>query len=258
MNLRYHFYFSELLRESTRGAPGLVMEQFRGFFVLSRLVLWLSLSLTFVAFAGRPLWADTNLAKNVLDNARQLLESGEISYVYGGKQVGGVVACGACNTCLDEVKPTPLDRLVKCPACKSCGLDCSHFIERVFRDAGLPVAYLTTKSMLGLSTRTLLNRYHYRIVDIDNIMFKPADILVYKGHVVLLEKYHKKGRGDLIHATSGKDLKGPGLGIQRERQADLLNFRGPLRRVLRHRSLSDSKKHGQRKFRRVMSKDAKL
>jgi len=65
----------------------------------------------------------------------------------------------------------------------------------------------------------------------------PGDLLVYQGHVVILEELHDKGTGDVIHATGGKDLKGPGQGIQRQRFVQLDHFRGPLLRVLRHKRI---------------------
>ena len=66
----------------------------------------------------------------------------------------------------------------------------------------------------------------------------PGDLLVYKGHVVMLERRHGQGKGDIIHATGGRDIREPGQGIQRERWADLGRFRGPLLRILRHNALA--------------------
>jgi hypothetical protein len=69
-------------------------------------------------------------------------------------------------------------------------------------------------------------------------------MLVYDGHVVILERIHpalKKGdgiRGDVIHATGGRDIKLPGQGIQRERFVEIAHLRGSLRRILRHEALA--------------------
>jgi hypothetical protein len=182
-------------------------------------------------------------ADGVLAVASRLLDEAEISYVYGGYQVGDGEACQTCNTCLTEHKPAPAKRLKTCPVCRSCSLDCSHFTELVYREAGLPYPYLDTALMLSLSAEKL--RSNYRLVDLDRDLGRsaPGDLLVYDGHVVLLEKRHAQVqgqaafRGDVVHATGGKDIRAPGQGIQRERFIDLANFRGPLRRILRPAAL---------------------
>ncbi len=183
-------------------------------------------------------------ADGVLAVASRLLDEAEISYVYGGYQVGDGEACKTCNVCLTENKPVPSKRLKTCPACRSCSLDCSHFTELVFREAGLPYPYLDTALMLGLSADRLKGSYGLLDLDVDLGRSAPGDLLVYDGHVVLLEKRHEqvKGqptfRGDIVHATGGKDIKTPGEGIQRERFIDLAHFRGPLRRILRVAALA--------------------
>jgi hypothetical protein len=91
--------------------------------------------------------------------------------------------------------------------------------------------------MLKTSKARLLKFYSYLDFGREFQRLLPGDLLVYKGHVVLLEKLHKQGRADIIHATGGRDLKGPGLGVQRERMVEVDGFRGPLLRVLRHTSL---------------------
>jgi hypothetical protein len=82
-----------------------------------------------------------------------------------------------------------------------------------------------------------LERYHLRDIGARVQRALPGDLLVYEGHVVLLERRLPQGRGDIIHVTSGRDLKGPGLGLQRERNVPLSGFRGPLQRILRHKDL---------------------
>jgi hypothetical protein len=114
----------------------------------------------------------------------------------------------------------------------------------VVREAGRPYPYLDTALMLGLSAAKLKSNYGLIDLDLDLERAAPGDLLVYDGHVVLLEKRHApvKGqatyRGDIVHATGGKDIRAPGEGIQRERFIDLAHFRGPLRRILRHQSLA--------------------
>lgn len=172
--------------------------------------------------------------EQVLEQARGLLDHWSISYVMGGNKLGDIRECEACNQCLGAKKPTADFRLRACPTCGSCSLDCSHFVYEVFKLAGLQASYLTTATMNELGAEALLK--NYALVDVGNRSQRalPGDLLVYDGHVVMLEKKHANGLGDVIHVTSGKDLRGPGLGIQRERQVVIDRFRGPLLRVLRH------------------------
>jgi hypothetical protein len=59
-------------------------------------------------------------------------------------------------------------------------------------------------------------------------------MLVYRGHVVIVEAVHDRDSADIIHATGGKDIKEPGQGIQRERFVRMSSFRGELQKVIRH------------------------
>lgn len=184
------------------------------------------------------------LASRILAVADQLLEEAQVSYVYGGSKLGDGAACHQCNTCLEKKSPRPSLRLRVCPRCADCSLDCSHFTELVFNKAGAPYPYLPTASMLELSTEALRQRYQLLDLGANAYSAGPGDLLVYDGHVVILERLHpalKKNdglRGDVIHATGGRDIKLPGQGIQRERFVEIAHLRGPLRRILRHEALA--------------------
>src|SRR5690606_7069357 len=91
--------------------------------------------------------------------ADRLLESADVSYVFGGHTVGSPRACRECTTCLEEKAPGPKARLSSCPICEQCGIDCSHFTQRVFEDAGFSYPYLETKAMLSLPPQVLKRRY---------------------------------------------------------------------------------------------------
>ncbi|NRA43812.1 MAG: hypothetical protein HRU09_02535 [Oligoflexales bacterium] len=176
------------------------------------------------------------IQKRILYVANRLMEELPISYVYGGSKVTSINSCKKCNECLLQKSPNPKDRLKKCPSCNNCSLDCSHFTQLVYKLAGLETPYLDTRMMISLDTESLLNRYH--LATIPNLSLAEAgDLLVYSGHVVILERKHDKTRGDIIHATGGKDIRLPGQGIQRERNIIIPNFRGPLKRIVRHKSL---------------------
>jgi hypothetical protein len=107
----------------------------------------------------------------------------------------------------------------------------------VMKNAGLYMPYLDTKTMLDLPPGLL--RKHYRLIDLGRQIHlaAPGDFLVYKGHVVIVESKMGSSKGDVLHATGGRDVKLPGQGVQRERFVDFENFRGPLLRILRHQDL---------------------
>ena len=192
--------------------------------------------------------------QQLLKEASRLLDEAQVSYVYGGHQLGDSSLCEACNRCLSEHHPAPSLRLKVCKVCESCSIDCSHFTALVFGNAGLPYPYLETNRMLSLPAAVLKERYQF--VDLGDQVesARPGDLLVYDGHVVLLEKVHGprlevgvskstawRGaliRGDIVHATGGGSIRRPGEGIQRQRFVELAHFRGPLRRILRHVGLS--------------------
>lgn len=179
--------------------------------------------------------------ETLLSTAAQLLELAQISYVYGGSRLGDGETCNQCNICLETEKPDPKKRLLACPVCSGCSLDCSHFTELVYRLSGIPYPYLDTKLMIGLSAERL--KKNYSLVDLGTRieLARPGDLLVYDGHVVMLEKVTGSTknvlRGDIVHATGGRDIKLPGQGIQRERFVELAHYRGMLRRILRHSAL---------------------
>jgi cell wall-associated NlpC family hydrolase len=176
--------------------------------------------------------------KRLVSAARQLLDEAEVSYVYGGKSIGTATDCLACNACLEKRQPAPSARVAQCPECARCSLDCSHFTQLVFRRAGIDHPYLTSKDMVSLTQLRLQKDFGFSALPPDAMQALPGDLLVYKGHVVMLERRHGQGKGDIIHATGGREIREPGQGIQRERWADLGRFRGPLLRILRHHALA--------------------
>ena len=178
----------------------------------------------------------SRIQHRLLDESDQILSRGEVSYVYGGYSVGDSQQCGECQKCLKDKKPSPKTRMSQCAVCKKCSLDCSHFIQLVYRNAGIHFPYLTTRTM-SESSVTELKKFGF--IDLGkNIQHaQTGDLFVYHGHVVMLERLTGYERGDIIHATGGRDIRGPGEGVQRERSVPLSVYGGPLLRVLRHREL---------------------
>lgn len=150
-------------------------------------------------------WAETPQDK-ILEIARKYLEMGTITYVYGGAE--------------DD------------------GLDCSHFVQKVYTEAGYPFPYINTALILDLTPEKLQKNYHLIRFQPENFVFHPTDLLVFHGHIAMVETVTSPGHGDIIHSTGGRDIRGPGQGVQRERLADFMTFRGPLLAVLRHESLN--------------------
>lgn len=177
-----------------------------------------------------------NLQSRLLQVSNELLSLGAVSYVYGGHRVGDDRQCKECQSCLGEKKPKPKQRLKVCASCLHCSLDCSHFVQLVYEKSGMPFPYLTTQVMREAPPHVLRR---YKLVDLGVRLqvAQPGDLLVYLNHVVMLERVTQSERGDVIHATGGRDLKGPGHGIQRERSVPLRSFRGPLLKILRHQRL---------------------
>lgn len=186
--------------------------------------------------------------RSIIDTAGELLETANVSYAMGGAKVGSPESCDACNTCLATHAPKPKSRFAKCPICVTCSLDCSHFTQIVFARAGFPYPYLPTAEMLDLQGADLKDKY--KLIDIPftaGALINVGDLLVYRGHVVIVERVREGGRGDIVHATGGRDIKEPGQGIQRERHIRFSDFRGPLLRVLRHADLQLTQSPPQRR-----------
>ena len=163
-----------------------------------------------------------------------MLENLEVSYVYGGNKVGDEKTCDQCNRCLELNRPSPKERFKICQICGGCSLDCSHFVQLVFSKAELGFPYITSTQMADLDESALVKKYHLRPVSRHSDGLLEGDLLVYHGHVVIVEKVHSMDAVDIIHATGGKDIRVPGQGIQRERFIRVTSFRGDLLRVLRH------------------------
>lgn len=176
------------------------------------------------------------MRKKLVDSANLWLDQYAISYAWGGANIGAKSQCEACNSCLEKAGPNPKMQLEVCPVCKHCSLDCSHFISSVYQAADLAAPYLTT-SMMRSFTKEKLVKLQWLDLGRRAERALPGDILVYNGHVVLVESLQKPGVGSVIHVTSGREVKGPGEGIQRQTNVEFDGFRGRLERVLRHKQL---------------------
>jgi len=180
---------------------------------------------------------DSKAQNRVLDAAQKIFDQLDISYAYGGYKLGTPGDCSLCTACLEKKKPAPKTRFSACSICQKCSLDCSHFVQMVFKEAGFKSPYLTTKTMLSLGGLELMNKYH--LVDLGKAIsqIRAGDLVVYRDHVALLTRIYPKGYANVVHATGGRDIRAPGQGVQKERMILVESFRGPLLRILRHKSL---------------------
>ena len=167
-----------------------------------------------------------------------MLENLEVSYVFGGANLGDDKTCTGCNECLEKLQPAPKLRFKQCPICAQCSLDCSHFSQMVFERAGLTFPYITTSELLEMDPALLQKKYQLISLGTNVAQIIPGEMLVYRGHVVIVEAIHGMDSGDIIHATGGKDIRAPGQGIQRERFVRMSSFRGDLLKVVRHSKLA--------------------
>jgi hypothetical protein len=162
----------------------------------------------------------------------------EVPYVYGGGNISDLPTCQACQACVavNKIGPEGRARFRKCEACRSCGIDCSHLMHLIFTEAGLPFPYRNT---VLLHSRLDSRRFTPDVpfINLGRRLSDalPGDLLLYPNHIVMLTAHTRGGRGDIVHATR---LETRALGgILQERDVNLLRMRGPLLKILRHRSL---------------------
>lgn len=198
--------------------------------------------------------------ENIRDTLRQTMERyGDMTYVpyvWAGGAIGSKEACMQCRACIEARPGLKVERRMKsCGACQQCGVDCSHFANRVLSDAGLKYPYIDTRGMTR-SSRTEL-RKKYNLVDMGNDARKAmaGDLLLFRHHVVMVLDAYGDGMGDIIHMTRSVKRKGAG-GIEVVRGQALDRFRGKIIKILRHGVLHDGEKSpAEKQQRRLPSPD---
>lgn len=165
-----------------------------------------------------------------------------VPYIWGGNSIGSESSCKECRACVSSKPRLKVERRSRaCPSCRSCGIDCSHFANRVLRDAGLNYPYLDTKGMTRDSAPELRKKFNLVDMGHDPSVALPGDLLLYPKHVVLLLEPKEGGlTGDVLHVSRAVKRKGMG-GIEVVRDQDLSRFRGKLLRILRHGFIFDGK-----------------
>ena len=173
----------------------------------------------------------------LLNTALMHIAYESVPYVWGGNKIGSPEDCDECAQCITKYKKRgPSKRHLKCAACQRCGMDCSHFVQKVFKDAGLGFPYASTRSFLKVSSKRPDMIPGLRFISSDLKDAQPGDLLVQKKHVVILINKKSDNTGDIIH-MSRTVRNGRIGGIALKRDANLARFFGGVKRIFRHEKL---------------------
>lgn len=163
-----------------------------------------------------------------------------VPYIWGGERIGTKAECDACRKCAASSKTRLDKRLNRCDACKRCGVDCSHFVHRLYQTVGLGYQYATTGELTRVTESQLLN--HYKMIDIGTSLAdaQPGDLLLYKRHVAMLLRVRDDQHADFVHASRFRPGDRHKLGgLRLDMNQNIYRFRGQLVRILRHQFLHD-------------------
>lgn len=165
-----------------------------------------------------------------------------VPYVWGGSALGNPSECQACRECITKKgRSVRVERRLKaCAACKKCGMDCSHFVNRVYKDAGLGYPYASTRELARTSKAKLRERFGLIDVGRDLARAQPGDLLLHPKHIVILLRVRGQRTGDILHVSRSIETSGRIGGVEVLRNVDLLRFRGRLLKILRHERLDGS------------------
>ena len=162
-----------------------------------------------------------------------------VPYIWGGGNIGTKEACLECRQCALKKGTGLKSRLGRCRSCQSCGIDCSHFVNMVYNEAGLDYPYASTAELRRGRPEEMASNYRMLDMGKDLRVVQPGDLLVYKNHVVMAVALRGGGRGDFVHSTRFGDRRQTG-GIKLERDRLLTTYRGKLVRILRHRKFFEA------------------
>lgn len=173
----------------------------------------------------------------LLNTALMHIAYESVPYVWGGNKIGSPEDCNECSQCIIKYKKRgPAKRHLKCSACQRCGMDCSHFVQKVFKDAGMSFPYASTRSFLkGTSKRPDLIP-GLRFISNNLKDAQPGDLLVQKKHIVILVNKKSANIGDIVHMS--RTVRNSRIGgIALKRDANLSQFFGGVKRIFRHEKL---------------------
>lgn len=163
-----------------------------------------------------------------------------VPYVFGGNAIGSAKTCQACTECIKTnhlaANSTP-GRLTQCAACRSCGVDCSNFVNLVFEEADMGYRFADTRTLRGVKDNSLESQFGFVNVGNDLSAARPGDVLLQSNHVMLLLSVDAANHTiDFIHSSRGS-RRTPAGGIERVRAADMFKVGRHVEKILRHREL---------------------
>ena len=180
--------------------------------------------------------------ERLLDVANGFSGKTLVPYVFGGGQIGSPKKCSECSDCIRRRRlpaNSSMDRFNQCSACRECGLDCSNFISHLLRESGLKSKFATTATLSRESERSLWETYSFINIGDDLLEARPGDLILKKGHVVMLIDIHPAlGTIDFIHASRGSKRTLVG-GIELRRGVSIKKAQRETIRILRHKDLVD-------------------
>jgi cell wall-associated NlpC family hydrolase len=172
--------------------------------------------------------------------AEKLATRTNVPYVFGGHQIGKAKSCQDCTECIRKnhlAANSTMMRYNSCSACRSCGIDCSSFVNRLFAEAGMKYRFADTRTLNHMKDGFLQEQFGFINMGDDLSVARPGDLLLEKGHVVMvLDIDMTLGTIDYIHASRGSKRTRVG-GIELRRGASLARMQKDVVRILRHREL---------------------
>jgi len=195
--------------------------------------------------SGHPAAADAlDLQGKLIYLAEKYAEMTHVPYVWGGGKIGDIATCNECRECASKKGVGLRSRMKACKACRSCGMDCSHFVNLMYNEAGLVYPYASSLELIRQSHRGLEEHYNLVNVGADLALAQPGDLLVYRRHIGMLVRKYSDTHGDFVHSTRFRpgDRRQVG-GFRMDVNRDLKKYRGKLLKILRHRRFFDQPKN---------------
>jgi cell wall-associated NlpC family hydrolase len=203
----------------------------------------------------------------LMEVAHKMAARTNVPYVFGGHAIGKSKVCQECTDCIRKnhlsANSTRM-RYNQCASCRHCGIDCSSFVNRIFAEAGLRYRFADTQTLRHTKDGFLEEQYGFVNVGSDLMKARPGDLLLEKGHIVMVVDVDlSAGTIDYIHASRGSK-RTPEGGIELRRGDSVVKLQKTLVRILRHRELitpDDDIIVGSRlsvwsKFRRLMASNS--
>lgn len=179
--------------------------------------------------------------ERLMEAAERLSKETAVPYVFGGSRVGKLKECQACADCARRLQlpaDSSLARYNRCAECRRCGIDCSNFVNLLFAEAGLRFRFADTRTLQALTHDFLKEQFGFFNIGKDLEKARPGDLVVEKGHVMMVIAVDVKSRTiDYIHSSRGSRGRKPIGGIELRRGKPLDEVQKRTLRILRHQDL---------------------